>query len=98
MNRIIKGDSVLVTAGKSKGQTGEVLVVDIKNQKAKVKGANLQKKTVKANPQQNEKGGIVEREAFIHLSNLSHYDPETNKPLKVGFKFVESENKHKRKV
>lgn len=95
MKRIKRDDNVVVIAGKSKGHVGKVLkVID---DKVIVEGANLVKKHVKPNPQINEPGGIKEREASIHVSNVAHLDPQTNKPTKIGFKFIE-ENGVKRKV
>lgn len=88
MKRIRKGDEVIITAGKSKGHIGKILKV-IKD-KVVVSGGNLIKKHVKPNPQkQDSKGGIETREAPIHQSNVSHYDPITKKAGKVGFKDLE---------
>ena len=89
MKRIRTGDEVIITAGKSKGHVGKVLrVID---EKVVVEGGNLIKKHVKANPQQPEnKGGIVTREAKLHVSNVAHYNPITKKADKVGFKYLEN--------
>jgi large subunit ribosomal protein L24 len=92
MNRIKKGDTVIVTAGKSKGHIGKVLrVVSGTLAKVVVEGANMIKKHVKPNPQQEQKGGIVTKEAPFHVSNVAHYNPTTKKADKVGFKFLEKE-------
>lgn len=89
MKRIKSGDEVIVIAGKSKGHVGKVLRVA--DERVVVEGANLMKKHVKANPQQPEnKGGIVSREAALHISNVAHYNPITKKADKVGFKFLDS--------
>ncbi len=87
MKRIIKGDTVFVCTGKSKGHIGKVLSVS--NEKILVEGANLVKKHVKPNPNLNEKGGIKEISLPLHVSNLAIYNPSTGKPDKIGFKFVE---------
>ena len=89
MNRIKKGDEVIIIAGKSKGHIGKVLRV--KCESVVVEGGNLIKKHVKANPQQPEtKGGIISREAALHISNVAHYNPITKKADKVGFKYLEN--------
>lgn len=88
MKRIRSGDEVIIIAGKSKGHIGKVLrVVD---DSIVVEGGNLMKKHVKPNPQTENKGGIVTREAPLHVSNVAHYNPVTKKADKVGFKFLES--------
>ena len=79
---IKKGDQVQVIAGDSKGQTGKVLKVEVSKQRAIVEGVNLCKKANAQNPQ----GGIVEKEAPIHISNLMLIDPKSGKPTKVGRK------------
>lgn len=90
MKRIKTGDEVIIIAGKSKGHVGKVLrVADDEN--VVVEGGNLIKKHVKANPQQPEsKGGIITREAPIHIAKVAHYNPTTKKAGKIGFKFIES--------
>lgn len=87
MKRIIKGDIVIVIAGKSKGVTGEVLSVN--GERVLVDGVNLIKKHVKPNPNRQVEGGIVEKPAALHISNVALLNPKTNKADKVGFKFVE---------
>ena len=82
---IKKGDQVQVIAGDSKGQTGKVLKVEVSKQRAIVEGVNLCKKATKPNAQ-NPQGGIVEKEAAIHISNLQVLDPKSGKPTKVGRK------------
>ena len=90
MNKIKKGDEVIVIAGKDKGKRGTVLSVVKKGERLLVDGINLVKKHVKPNPYKNTQGGIIEREAAIHLSNLALLNPITNKADKVGIKFIES--------
>ncbi len=92
MKRIKSGDTVIVIAGKSKGHIGKVLrVITGTLSKVVVEGANLMKKHVKPNPQLEERGGIVSKEAPLHVSNVALYNPATKKADKVGFKFLEKE-------
>ena len=74
---------VYVNAGDSKGQQGKVLKVEVSKQRAIVEGVNLCKKATKPNAQ-NPQGGIVEKEAPIHVSNLQVLDAKGGKPTKVG--------------
>lgn len=83
--KIKTGDSVTVIAGEHKGSEGKVLRVMADTNKAIVEGVNLVKKHQKpsaANPQ----GGIVEKEAAIHISNLSLIDPKSGEPTRVGYR------------
>jgi large subunit ribosomal protein L24 len=91
MNRIRKGDQVLVIAGKNKGQRGDVLRVA--DDRVFVSNVNLVKRHTKPNPQANQAGGIVEREASIHLSNVQLFNPATNKGERVGSKTLEDGRK-----
>ncbi|BDU22734.1 50S ribosomal protein L24 [Dyella sp. GSA-30] len=91
MNRIRKGDQVIVITGKNKGQRGDVLRVD--GDRVFVSNVNLVKRHTKPNPQANQAGGIVEREASIHISNVQLFNPATNKGERVGFKVLEDERK-----
>lgn len=95
MRKIIKGDTVVVIAGKSKGMTGEV--VKVLEQRVFVAGVNLMKKHVKPNPQRQVEGGIVSKEASLHVSNVALLNPATQKADRVGFKFVEVEGSVKPK-
>ncbi|KTD39877.1 50S ribosomal protein L24 [Legionella parisiensis] len=89
MKRIQKGDDVIIIAGKSKGHRGKVLRVTENG--VVVEGGNIIKKHVKPNPQKPEnKGGIITLEAPVHVSNVAHFNPNTKKADKVGFKFIES--------
>ena len=92
MNKIKKGDEVIVLAGKDKGKRGTVLRV-LANGKALVNDVNIVKKHVRGNPQTGETGGIVEREAAIQLSNIGLYNPATGKADRVGFKTLEDGRK-----
>jgi len=84
MNKIRKGDQVIVTTGKYKGQRGEVLRVAA--DRVVVQNINLIKRHTKPNPQANQPGGIVEREAPIHVSNVALFNNATGKGGRVGFK------------
>jgi large subunit ribosomal protein L24 len=84
MNRIRKGDQVIVITGKYKGQRGEVLRVA--DDRVVVQNINLVKRHTKPNPQANQPGGVVEREASIHLSNVALFNDATGKGGRVGFK------------
>ena len=84
--KIRKGDKVVVLAGRDKGRTGEVISVHPTETRALVRGVNMVKRHQKQTAQQE--GGIISKEATIHLSNLSLLDPKDNKPTRVGFKYV----------
>ena len=86
MNRIRKGDQVLVITGKNKGQRGDVLRVA--GERVFVSNVNLVKRHTKPNPQAGQPGGIVEREAPIHSSNVMLLNPATGKGDRVGFKVL----------
>ncbi len=85
---IKKGDMVFVNAGNDKGKTGRVLEVQIAKSRAIVEGINMVSKHVKPNAQ-NPQGGIVKKEASIHISNLNVLDPKSNKPTRIGRKLDE---------
>ena len=84
--KIKKGDRVIVLAGRDKGRSGEVVQVQPKEARAIVRGVN----TVKRHQKQTAKveGGIITKEAPIHLSNLAIADPKNNKPTRVGFRIL----------
>ena len=86
-SKIKKGDKVVVLTGRSKGQTGEVLNVNPTENRALVQGVNMVKRHQR--PTQASEGGIVEKEAPIHLSNIAMIDPKDNKATRVGFKTVD---------
>jgi large subunit ribosomal protein L24 len=79
-----KNDQVYVITGKDRGKTGRVMRVFPREQKVLVEGVNMVKKAMKANPGKNVKGGIVEREQPLHISNVAVVCPETNAPSRVG--------------
>jgi len=85
MKRIHKGDEVIVTTGRSKGQRGHVLRV-VGNEKLLVENVNMIKKHQKPNPGMNQGGGIIEKESPIHVSNIAMYNPATGKADRVSFK------------
>ena len=89
--KIRKGDKVVVLAGRDKGQNGEVLKVIPKEDRAVVQGVNLVKRHTAQTARQE--GGIISKEATIHLSNLALADPKTGKPVRVGFKVLEDGRK-----
>lgn len=89
--KIKKGDRVVVLAGKDKGKTGDVMLVMPKQSRVVVSGVNMVKRHTA--PSQVNAGGIVEKEASLHVSNLAHADPKDGKPTRVGFKVLEGDRK-----
>jgi len=89
--KIKKGDRVVVLAGKDKGKTGDVLQVYPKESRVIVSGVNMVKRHTA--PSQMNAGGIVEKEAALHVSNVAHADPKDGKPTRVGFKMLEGDRK-----
>jgi large subunit ribosomal protein L24 len=85
--KIRRDDEVVVLAGKDKGKQGKVLKVLASEDKLIVEGVNLVKKHQKPNPQLNVAGGIIEKEAAIHVSNVAIVNPATGKADRVGFRF-----------
>ena len=93
--KIRKGDKVIVLNGRDKGRTGEVFEVRPGENKALVRGINLVKRHQKQT--QAQEGGIISKEATVHLSNLALADPKDGKPTRIGFKFV-GEGDARRKI
>ena len=91
MNRIKKGDHVVVTAGKDKGKRGDV--VSVAGDKVIVSNVNLVKRHTKPNPQANQPGGVIEREAPIHVSNVMLFNPASGKGERIGTKVLEDGRK-----
>ena len=89
--KLKKGDEVIILAGKDKGKTGKIIKVQPLNNKAIVSGINKVKKHKK--PDNNQSGGIIEKEMPIHVSNLSYYDAALKKGVKIGFKFSDKNKK-----
>ena len=84
--KIKKGDKVVVLAGRDKGRTGEVFEVRPSEGRALVRGINMVKRHQRQTAQQE--GGIISKEATIHLSNLAYADPKDGKPTRIGFKVM----------
>ncbi len=87
--KIRTGDEVILIAGKDKGRRGKVVSVDKTKQRVRVEGLNLMKKHVRPNPQIGQTGGIVEKEASIHISNVAIFNPMTKKADRVGYKLTD---------
>ena len=96
MKKIKRDDDVIILAGKDKGRTGKVLKV-LSNGKLLIEGVNMMKKHVRPNPNSGEQGGILEREAPIHHSNVALVNAATGKADRVGFKVI-GEGDAQRKV
>ena len=94
MNKIIKGDQVVVITGKDKGKQGQV--VRVLDGKVVVEGVNVVKRHQKPNPMRGVEGGIVSKEMALDISNVAILNPETNKADRVGIKLIENEGKVKR--
>ena len=92
MSKIRKGDDVVVLSGRDKGKRGTVLQI-IENNRILVDNVNVIKKHVKPNPNRGETGGIIEKEAPIQISNVALFNPNTNKPDRVGYKLLEDGRK-----
>ncbi len=88
--KLKKGDEVILLAGKDKGKTGKIIKILPKQNKAIVSEVNKVKKNKK--PDNNQPGGIIDKEMPVHISNLLFYDPEAKKGIKIGYKF----NKNKK--
>ena len=82
--KLKKGDEVIVLTGKDKGKTGKIIKMVPKKMKAVVSEINKVKKNQK--PDNNQPGGIIDKEMPIHISNLSFYDPELKKGIRIGYK------------
>lgn len=92
MNKIKKGDEVIVLTGKDKGRQGQVIKV-INNRKVLIENVNLVKKHQKGNPNTGQESGIIEKEMPIDASNVLLFNPMTKKGDKVGFKILEDGRK-----
>jgi large subunit ribosomal protein L24 len=91
MQRIKKGDEVIVTAGRDKGRRGSVMA--ILGDRVMVENVNVVKKHTKPNPMAGVEGGIIEKEMSIHISNIMPFNPATNKGDRVGIKVLEDGKK-----
>ncbi|MEG8946811.1 50S ribosomal protein L24 [Rosettibacter firmus] len=94
--KIKKNDTVVVIAGNYKGKIGKVLKVFPDKDRVIVEGVNLRKRHTKPN-QKNPQGGIIEKEAPIHVSNVMILDPKTNEPSRIGSKIIIDEKTGKKK-
>lgn len=90
--RIRKGDRVMVIAGRDRGRVGEVLKVLRKENRVIVQGVMLVKRHQRPTPREPQ-GGIVTKEAPIHVSNVAHVDPADGKPTRIGFRYLEDGRK-----
>lgn len=91
--KIKKGDNVEVKSGKDAGKRGRVLRVDRDRERVVVEGANMIKRHTRPNPQKKIQGGIVEREAAIHASNVMVVSPDSGRPTRVGYKILDDGRK-----
>ena len=91
MNRSKKGDQVVVIAGKDKGKKGDV--VRVEGDRVVVSNVNIIKRHTKPNPQAGVAGGVVEREASMHISNIALFNPASGKGERIGFKVLEDGRK-----
>ncbi len=89
--KVKKGDKVVVLTGRDKGRTGEIVKAMPRENRVIVQGVNMIKRHTR--PTQSHGGGIVEKEASIHVSNVAIIDPKDNKPTRVGFKKLDDGRK-----
>ncbi len=92
MQRIKKGDEIIVTTGKDKDRRGKVMSI-LKNNRVMVENINMVKKHAKPNPMAGIEGGIIEKEMSIHISNIMLFNPATNKGDRIGIKTLEDGKK-----
>src|SRR4029078_8673590 len=91
--KIRKGDHVILMTGRDKGKKGEVLKVMTEENRVLVSGINMIKRHTKQSAR--EQGGIVTKEAAVHISNVAHVDPKTGEPTRVGFKHLSDGRKER---
>ena len=91
--KIKKGDNVEVISGKDAGKRGRVLRVDRDRGRIVIEGVNMIKRHTRPNPQKKIQGGIVEREAAIHASNVMVVSPDSGRPTRVGYKILDDGRK-----
>lgn len=89
--KVKKGDKVVVLSGRERGKKGEIVKILTKKGRAVVAGVNMVRRHTK--PTASQPGGIIDKEASLHLSNLAHEDPKTGKATRVGYKFLEDGRK-----
>lgn len=95
--KIRKNDNIVVIAGNDRGKTGKVLKVFPKTSRIIIEGINLRKRHTKPN-QKNPQGGIIEKEAPIHVSNVMILDPTNNEPTRIGSQIILDEKTGKKKI
>jgi len=89
--KIRKDDDVVVLSGREKGKRGKILRMFLENNRALVQGVNMVKRHTRPSP--GQPGGIVEKEAALHISNLAHVDPKTDEQTRIGFRRLEDGRK-----
>ena len=89
--KVKKGDNVVVISGRDKGRSGEVLKVFPEDRRLIVQGVHMARRHQK--PRMGDPGGIVDKEATIHISNVAHVDPRTGKPTRIGYKILDGGKK-----
>jgi len=89
--KVRKDDDVVVLSGREKGKRGKILRMFLENNRALVQGVNMVKRHTRPSP--GQPGGIVEKEAALHISNLAHVDPKTDEPTRIGFRRLEDGRK-----
>ena len=89
--KIKKGDTVVVISGRDKGRRGEVLRVLPQEGRLIVQGVHVARRHTK--PRMGDPGGIVDKELTIHVSNVAHIDPQSNKPTRVGYRLLDGGRK-----
>ncbi len=92
MQKLKKGDEVIVLIGKDKGKLGKILSI-IGDQRVLVEGINRAKKHQKGNPNAGIQGGIIDKDMPVNISNVALYNPETKKADRVGFRFLDDGKK-----
>jgi large subunit ribosomal protein L24 len=90
---IRKNDNVVVTTGKDRGKRGRVVRLEPEKNRLVVEGVNIIKRHTRPNPQKNVKGGVVEREAALHASNVQIVCPECDKPTRIGKRILDDGRK-----
>lgn len=94
--KLKKNDIVMIVAGNDRGKTGKILKVFPKNKRLIIEGINMRKRHTKPS-QKNPQGGILEKEASIHVSNVMMLDPKTNEPTRLGAQIILDEKSGKQK-
>ena len=87
-----KDDNIIVISGKDKGKKGRIIAAYPRENRVLVEGVNMVKRHTRPNPT-NQQGGIIEREAPIHVSNVMHIDPKSGKATRIGYKVLENGTK-----